>query len=139
MAATKKMTPAAVVILGGALVVFFGSFLPYFSLGDASVNAWTITYSPVTILPVVFGAAMAAHIGLATWGDLTVPPRIAGFTWNQFHIALGVQAAVMMVAWFLCRRPPGFTLGLGFWLMLLASVALAIGAFMRAREPAAAN
>ena len=124
--AAKKLTPAAVVILGGALVVFVGSFLPYFSLGDASVNAWTITYSPVTILPVVFGAAMAAHIGLATGGATSRSrPGSRGFTWNQFHIALGVQAAVMMVAWFVCRRPPGFTLGLGFWLMLLASVALA--------------
>ena len=137
--AAKKLTPASVVILGGALVVFVGSFLPYFSLGDASVNAWTITYSPVTILPVIFGAAMAAHVALAQWGDLTVPPRIARFTWSQFHIALGVQAAVMMVAWFICRRPPGFTLGFGFWLMLLASVALAVGAFMRARETATAN
>ena len=133
--AAKRLMPSSLLILGGAVALLVGSFLPFYSQGPFDINAWD-TLVPITILPLVCGALMAAHIGLATWGDLRVPPALAGFTWNQIHLALGFQAAVMMVAWFVTKRSPATSLGLGFWLMFAGSVALAVGAFMRTREGA---
>ena len=50
---------------------------------------------------------------------LALLPRLLGFTWDQLYFACATQAAVMMLA-FAIEGHPGFQLGTGFYLMLLA-------------------
>jgi hypothetical protein len=55
---------------------------------------------------------------------------VLGLSWDQVHLALGFQAALMMLA-FLIRSKGPLSFGIGFWFMLLAGIALLVGAIMR--------
>ena len=79
----------------------------------------------------ILGVLLRAVLHLASL------PRLLGFTWDQLYFACATQAAVMMLA-FAIEGHPGFQLGTGFYLMLLAGVALLAGAVMRSREGSAA-
>jgi hypothetical protein len=67
---------------------------------------------------------------LVAFSDVDLPETVLGLTWDQIHLALGFQAALMMIA-FLIRSNPYSSFGIGFWLMLIAGVALLVGAIMR--------
>jgi hypothetical protein len=144
----SKLTPAGIVILASGAVMLVASFLDFWSKGSFGENAWSgDLFFPVTIIPVLCGVVMAVHVALTAFGSTNLPPRVAGFRWNQIHLALGFQAAIMMIAFLLQDRSIalGFglgsvsvDLGAGYWLMLLSGLGLAVGAVMRTREPAAA-
>jgi hypothetical protein len=104
--------------------------------GDESFNAWNNDgLFPLTTLPAIYGLLMAVQVGLATFANVKFPPRVLGLTWAQINIALGLNAALLMLA-FLVRDKGPLDFGFGFWLMLLGSLALAVGAFLYQREDA---
>ena len=75
------------------------------------------------------------HVALTSFANVSLPRRVAGFTWNQVHLLLGFQALVMMLC-FLIRDKSSLSFGVGFALMFIASIGLMVGAIMRDREPA---
>ena len=92
----------------------------------------------IVTLPALLGVIMATHVAVKTFATgVRLPDRVLGLTWDQIHLALGFQAAVMMLA-FLIRSHPSVDFGIGFWLMLLAAIASLVGAVMRTRDPAGA-
>ncbi len=142
----RKLTPANTVILIAGAVMLIASFLPFyeFSLpaiagGDQNFSAWSTDafLFGIATLVVLFGVVMALHVALTTFANVSLPDRVLGFTWDQVHVALGFQATVMMLA-FLVRDKGLFDFGVGFFLMLLAAIALLVGAVMRTREGATA-
>jgi len=137
--AESKVTPAGIVILVGGVVVLVGSFLDFYKFGGSiGFSAWSgDPYFPITIIPVLCGLAMALQVGLTSFANVNLPDRVLGLGWNQIHLALGFQAAIMMILWILMDKG-GFDMGIGFWLMLLGSIALIVGAFLRDRESAPA-
>jgi len=137
----QKLSPAGIVILVAGTVMLIASFLAFWTIElgpfSADFNAWDgDALFPVSILPVLYGVEMAAHVAVVAFAKISLPDRVLGFTWNQIHLALGVQAVLMTLA-FLVADKGGAEAGIGLWLMLLASVALVVGAVMREREPAA--
>ena len=146
----RKLSPAAMVILVAAAFMTLGSFLPFWTtsipsdeLGPfagqlAEKTAWTseFFFFPVTILPVLCGVLMAVIVGLTTFTNVRSRPRLLGFTWNQLHLVLGLQAAVMMIV-FLLQKRGIFDWGVGFYVMVVSGIGLAIGALMRAGEETA--
>lgn len=141
---TKKLSPAAIVIVAAGAVMLVGSFLPFWKVDffgvSESRNAWsgdTAPGFPFTIIPVLCGVAMAAHVLVTTFAKVDLPERVLGFGWNQVHLLLGAQSVVMMLALLIQDKSPAEA-GIGFWLMLLASIGLVVGAVLREREPAAA-
>ena len=78
--------------------------------------------------------AMGVHVALSTFApNVSVPDTLLGLSWDQVHLALGFQAALMMLA-FLIRAKCPLEFGIGFWFMLLAAIALLVGAIMRVNE-----
>jgi hypothetical protein len=148
----KKPTPAGIVIVVAGAVVFIASFLAFYTFkapsvsfggttigGNANYSAWNkAALFPVSVVPAWIAIIMAVQVAATTWGGLRVPDRILGLTWKQIHIVLGFQAALLMLA-FLIRDNSVLDFGIGFWLMLLGSIALAVGAVMLTREGAAAT
>jgi hypothetical protein len=140
-----KLKTSAIVILAGAAVVLLGSFLEVLEAGDDSSNAWGDGTLPLYTLPVLLGLIMAAHVLLTTFGNANLPERVLGLGWDQIHAAAGIWAALMMLCFLIGNT--GFEIagieanpdkGAGFWLMLLGSIALAVGAVLRTQEPATA-
>ena len=81
---------------------------------------------------VLCGVVMARRSRSTAFGNCRRRPF--GLTWDQVHLVLGFQAALMMLAFLAQNRP--IELGIGFWLMLLAAIALFVGALQRLPPPA---
>jgi hypothetical protein len=80
---------------------------------------------------------MALQVGVTTFADVRWPARVLGFDWLQIHLLCGAQAALLMLVYLLVNKSSA-SYGIGFWLMLLASIGLVVGAVMLSREPAPA-
>jgi len=136
----RPLSPANILILGGGVLMLIASFLAFYKYKIAGVsagnaNAWDRGLFLITTLPALLGMFMALQVALQTFSNIDMPPRLLGLTWNQVHIVLSFQAALLMLT-FLARAKPGSELvtvdyGVGFWLMVLAAAALVVGALMR--------
>jgi hypothetical protein len=162
----KKLSPAGIVIVVAGAVALIASFLAFYkysyggvALSQAdrnaaraaginipggssqSYSAWSnsgFLLFPLAILPALLGVIMALQVALTTFADVKLPERVLGFDWKQIHLVFGIQAALLMLAYLLVDKG-GASYGIGFWLMLLASIGLVVGAVMLSREPAAAT
>jgi hypothetical protein len=104
--------------------------------GDQDFSAWNNDgLFPLTILPLFYGLIMAVQIALAKFANVRFPERLVGFTWPQVHIALGINAALIMLAYLVIEKEP-LDFGIGFFFMLIGALALAVGAFLYQREEA---
>ena len=135
----SKLSPANIVILAAGAVMLIGSFLAFYKIDftvfgqthSQSSNAWDSGLFGIVTVVVICGVAMAVQVALAAFAPNTsMPDRLLGLTWDQIHLALGFQAAIMMLA-FLFTSRGGLSLGIGFILMLIAGIALLVGAIMR--------
>lgn len=141
----KLSTANWVILIAGALILI-GSFLPFYKAdsplgGTDSQNAWSSGEFLIATLPALLGVLMAVHVALVAFANMKFPDRVLGLTWDQVHLALGFQVAVMMV-FFLIRDPNfglgglGIDRGIGMFIMLIAAIGLLVGAIMRTREGA---
>jgi hypothetical protein len=135
----RRLPPANVVILASGAIMLIATFLPFYKvpLPDQTVtfDAWDRGLFLIATLPALLGVVMALQIGLEAFGGITMPNRILGLTWDQFHIVLAFQSALLMLTRLAQARPTlvvvTFTLGAGFWLMMICAGGLVVGALMR--------
>jgi hypothetical protein len=136
-----RLAPADIVTLVGGALMLIGSFLAFYTLpgftvgtvkvGSQSFSAWSRGNFGIVTVVVICGVAMAGQVALSTWATgVNLPPRPLGMRWDQVHLALGFQTAIMMLA-FLARNRQGLDLGIGFWMMLISAIVLFVGAIMR--------
>jgi hypothetical protein len=135
----SKLSPANIVIVAAGAVMLIGSFLAFYKLSFSvfgqshtqSSNGWDSGLFGIVTIVVLCGVAMAVQVALGAFApNVSIPDKVLGLTWDQIHLALGFQAALMMFA-FLVTDRGGLSLGIGFWLMLLAGIALLVGAILR--------
>jgi hypothetical protein len=138
-----KLSPANIVILAAGAVMLIASFLGFYKYsapiehiagitigGSTSYSAWSRGGFLIATLPALIGILMATQVALVAFANTNLPDKVLGLSWDQIHLVLGFQAALMMIA-FLIRSKGGLDFGIGFWLMLLSGVALLVGAIMR--------
>jgi hypothetical protein len=137
-----KLSPANIVILIGGVVILLGSFLDFQKAKSASFqspggsSAWSTGLFLIATIPVLIGVVMAAHVALVAFApQVKLPEKVLGLNWNQVHLVLGFQATIMMLA-FLVHSTPGSDKAIGLYLMLLAAIALFVGAVLRMQETA---
>jgi len=120
-------TTGEIVILVAGAVMLLASFL-HFSAGRSS---WSTPWFPIVTLLPVYGALMAAEIVVHRVINVRLPARVAGFTWDQMLLALGVMAALMAIAWMFTDTPAK---QIGYWFEISGGIVLAVGASMTLRE-----
>ena len=142
-----KISTANLVILVAGAVMLIASFLAFnkFSLpsisvaglkigGTQSFNAWSSHFFLIATIPALLGAVMAAQVALKAFAPgVHIPERVLGLTWNQIHLVLALQATIMMLA-FLIQDTRPLDKGIGLFLMVLAAIALLVGAVLRMQE-----
>jgi len=130
-----KLSPANTVILAGGAVMLIGSFLTFYSYSGLTFSAWSggsnIGVFGIATTVVLCGMVMGGQVAIVAFAEaIKVPEKVLGLTWDQIHLTLGFQAALMMLA-FLLRAKGSYRFGTGFWLMLFAGIALFAGAILR--------
>jgi len=123
----KSPTTGELTILVAGGVMLAASFFDFYP----GASAWAKYVFPVATLLPIYGVIMALEVGLSALARVKLPRRVAGFTWEQIHLVLGLMAGLMAVAWFVTdtgKKP------LGQWLEIAGGVALAVGALNLQRE-----
>jgi hypothetical protein len=148
-----KISTANLVILVAGGVMLIASFLAFHKIsvpsfdaggihvggGTKSYNAWSTGHFLIATIPALLGAVMAMQVALETFASqVSLPERVLGFTWTQVHLILALQATVMMLA-FLIQDYSPLDRGIGLFLMLIAAIALLVGAVMRMQEKPGTN
>ena len=129
----KKITVANLICLVGAAVTVLFSFLEFFSFpegfGDSGGSAWSGDYGAfATTLPAILAIVMLVW-GIMEVAGTNLPANVLTYDSNQVKGMLGIFAALSMLSW-LITDFGGLDKGIGFWGMLLGSLAMAAGAVM---------
>ncbi len=140
-----KLSTANIVILVAGVVILIASFLDFtksksITIGGVSYgsggggNAWSTGHFLIATIPALIGLVMAAHVAVVAFApQVKLPEKVLGLTWTQIHLVLGFQATIMMLA-FLIQSTGGLGKGIGLFLMLIAAIALLVGAVLRMQE-----
>jgi hypothetical protein len=133
-----KVSTANLVILVAGVVMLIASFLAFNKFKYASLHtsysAWSSHFFLMATIPALIGAVMAAQVAIEAFAPgVRLPDRLLGLSWTQIHLVLGFQATIMMLA-FLIQDTKPLDKGIGLYLMLLAAIALLVGAVLRMQE-----
>jgi hypothetical protein len=130
----NKLSQSEKIIAGSGIALLLFSFFPWYGLGGGSRNGWD--YFLFGIIPVLLGAVMVAQIAISRFTETKLPDLPV--TWGQVHMIAGIAAAVLVVLKLLIGDDVfGIDLDrkFGLFLATLAAIGLAVGGFLRSREP----
>jgi hypothetical protein len=123
----RQITPGEWIIMGAGVVMLIASFLDF----AVKTSAWGSGFFPIATLSALYGILMGAQVAIVKFAGASFPERIAGFTWEQIHLALAVMALLMSIGWLISGIP---SKGIGLWLLLIGSIGLTVGAVLLQRE-----
>lgn len=112
--------------------MLIAGFLNFWDQSFFSSNVFGDLAFPVATFVWLFGILAGLHIVLTTFANVDLPERVLDFTWSQIHLALAGFCALVMVFWLVASDWPDK--GIGFYLLLLGSIALVVGAVMRLQQ-----
>jgi hypothetical protein len=123
----RQPTVVEIVMFAGGVVTFVFSFLHFVD----DVNAWSsdaFGLFPITALIALVGLAMAVLVAL----DLFVDFRLGSFltfTYKQIYVTWGIFTGGLMLCYLIMDKH-GVDTGAGLWLMLIGSLAMAVGSIL---------
>lgn len=129
-------SPATLVLIGAGVLILIGSFLTAASSDGDSRSAWGEILFPLYTLPALLGVVIAAQVALAEFTQTRIP-ALLGVGWAKIRLAFAGWAALMMICLLVGRisvEGSEVSKGVGFWIMLIASIGLVVGAVMREGE-----
>jgi hypothetical protein len=148
---SKKITVSDIVILASAVVLVVASFLTWIDFGSPRLpisqqalqqlgvdiprgteNAWD--HFPGFVYPLIAGVIAGVQVVLEKVRP-QMPGHVAGFSWTQIDLLLGLWALLSVIA--VAFEDFGYgDKGIGLWLTLIAAAGLLVGAILRLSEPA---
>jgi hypothetical protein len=151
---SKKFTASDIVILASAVVLLIASFLTWIDFGSprfpisqqalqqlgvdiprGTENAWD--HFPGFVYPLIAGVIAGVQVVMEKVRP-QMPGNVAGFSWTQIDLLLGIWALLSVIA--VAFEDFGYgDKGIGLWLTLIAAAGLLVGAILRLREPARAT
>jgi hypothetical protein len=151
---SKKFTASDIVILASAVVLLVASFLTWIDFGSPRLpipqqalqqlgvniprgteNAWD--HFPGFVYPLIAGVIAGVQVVLEKVRP-QMPGHVAGFSWTQIDLLLGIWALLSVIA--VAFEDFGYgDKGIGLWLTLIAAAGLLVGAILRMNEPATAT
>lgn len=120
----KNLTLARLLIGGGGAIAFIFSFLDFAAERGFGINAWdTDAWAFASTVPAILGLVAAIWVGLEI-AEVKLPDDVLTFNAAQLKATWGISAAGIMLSWFSTNDSKA----IGYWLMLIGSLAMAAGA-----------
>lgn len=132
MAANNKLNVGEIVVVSAGSSAFVASFLPWAGSFRFSVNAWSTGLLPTYTWVGIFGLLMVASVLVATFSTLNLPERLGTFSFPQLYVVLSAVSCLLCVSFLIA----GELFSVGYWLSLLASIAMVVGSVLILREEA---
>ena len=127
-------------ILVAGLVLLVDGFLPWYSvdlgLVSFTANGWEAPGAFWSILAILIGAAMAGVIIARAFTDVKLPDEVAGMSWPKIHLGAGAAVLGLLLVKLLLESN---YIGFGFYVGMLAALALAGSGFWLYREEQASE
>jgi hypothetical protein len=136
----KKLTPGEMTIGISGVVLLIFSFFKWYSvefkiagqtIASASRNGWQSPDAFFSVIAILIGIVMAAHVIVDKLAGVEMPERLGKFGWGVFYLAGGVISFVFLLIKWLGNND---FVKFGFYISILASLGLAVGGFLTARE-----
>jgi hypothetical protein len=124
----RQPTVADIVMFAGGAVTFLFSFLHFID----DTNAWGTGLFPVSTLIALLGLAMAVFVALDVLIGFRLPIFLT-FNYKQMYVTWGITAAGFMLCFLIQDKGPADT-GAGLYLMLIGSLAMAVGSVLNVLE-----
>jgi uncharacterized protein (DUF486 family) len=136
----KKLTPGEMTIAISGIVLLIFSFFKWYgveikiagqTIASASKNGWGAPDAFFSIVAILIGVVMAAQVIATRLAGVQLPERLGSIGWGLIHLAGGVIAFVfLLIKWLGNTDFTKFAL----YVSVLASLGLAVGGFLLARE-----
>ena len=137
----KKLTPGEMTIAISGVVLLIFSFFPWYkgpsvtlgnvTIGGASFSGWEKPNALLSIIAILIGIVMAAHVIVNKLARVEMPERLGSLGWGVFYLAGGVIAFVfLLIKWLGNTDYTKFAL----YISILASLGLAVGGFLTSKE-----
>ena len=123
----KPTVPDIIMMAGGAVCLLF-SFFAFYSFASIDTSAWGSGLFPLATYVALFGLIVGGSVALAKFANVNMPEPILSFSWKQIRLALSIFAGLLMLGFLILDT--GFDKAIGFWLMLLGTIALIVGSVM---------
>ena len=123
----RQPTVVEIVMFAGGLVTFIFSFLHFIN----DWNAWSsdgLGLFPITALIALVGLAMAVFVALELFAGFRLGTFLT-FNQKQIYVTWGIFAGGLMLCYLIMDKH-GFDAGAGLWLMLIGSLAMAVGSIL---------
>jgi hypothetical protein len=126
-------------IAGGGILMVIASFLPWYKVsidfgefGGASfsANGWEAPGAIWSILAVLIAVALVGVIAAVRFGNVKLPD-LGQFTWGQALLAGGVATVVLVLLKLISESS---SMSFGFYLGILAAIAMAAGGYLAFTE-----
>lgn len=128
--AKPTISVADLVAAAGALITLIFSFLAFLEAGDESFSAWNTDFKGFSAaIPALLALALLVVVGLG-FANVALPDRVLTFTPDQIKATWGIAAAGIVIS-FIAAGPDGVDKGIGFWFMLIGTLAMAAGTVMK--------
>ncbi len=135
----KKLTPGEMTTAISGIVLLVFSFFHWYSVsysigpisGSVSRNGWQSPGAIWSILAVLLGVILAAHVIVEKLANVDLPDRLGSVGWGIMHLAGGVLAFVFVIIKLLNESSD---MAFGFYIGILASAGLAVGGYLMAKE-----
>ena len=133
----KKLTPGEITTAVSGILLLVFSFFTWcgFDLGpfgDVSQNAWQRPGAFWSIIAVLIGVVLAAHVIVEKIANVDLPERLGSIGWGVVHLAGGAIAFIFVII--KAASSDGLDRKIGLWAGLLFSLGLLVGGYLMAKE-----
>jgi hypothetical protein len=139
----KKLSPGEMVISVSGIVLLIFSFFKWYGVGGefeealdaagvrSSFNGWQAPSAFLSVVAILLGVVMVAHIITDKVAGVEMPERIGKVGWGVFYFAGGVIAFLFVFIKFIGNTDDT---KIGIYVGLLSTAGLAAGGFLVAKE-----
>jgi len=132
----KKLTPGEMLTAACGVLLLIFSFFPWYGVdlgafGEFNRNGWQEPDAFFSIIAIILGVVLAAHVIVEKLGNVSLPDRLGSVGWGITHLAGGAVAFIfVLLKWIMNTDFTKFSL----YLALLFTFGLAVGGYLMAKE-----
>jgi len=132
----KKLSVGEIVTAVSGVLLLIISFFHWYSVdlgpfGTYSRNGWQSPDSFFSVVAILIGVVLAAHVIVEKLTGVELPERLGSVGWGVVHLAGGAVAFVfVLLKWIFNTSYTSF----GLYVGLLCAAGLAVGGYLMAKE-----